>query len=682
MNRLKHILRHRYLFKVLAVITLLLAILFTSFYQKKSVYLEDETYFKGIVYKKKITDNKEIYYIKAKEKLVINYYNISSNTISIGDEVEIIGSIKIPSNNTIPNLFNYKRYLYHNDIFYTVTAKSIKKIANNTNVIYAIKEKINNRIDKIYKSNEYIKLFVLGDTSSLDEEVLNSYRENGISHLFSISGMHISLFASILLYVLKRISYNNYYNYGMVILFLIFYSLLVGSSPSVLRSLIMYILFSINKVLNLKIKSIDIMCIVLIIMLSYKPYYIYDISFQYSYLISFSLVLFSYKLKVIKNKILKSLYISLISFFISFPICIYNFYQVNVLSIILNIFLIPLVSTIIFPLSLLSFIIPIISYPLSIFTKILEGVSLFISKYKLGIISFPKPSIYMIIIYYLFILLFLHNKKYFYIFLLMIFNKILIYLNPNYEMIYFDVGQGDSTFIKFPYNQENILIDTGGVINSSYSLTNNKTIPYLQSKGIKKIDYLILTHGDYDHMGEAINLVNNFKVEKVIFNCGEFNDLEKALIKVLDKKHIKYYSCIKELNIDNNKLYFLNNKDYGNENDNSSVIYTELNNHKFLFMGDAGINVEEDLIEMYNLTDIDVLKVGHHGSKTSSSEEFINSINSKYSIISVGKNNRYGHPNDIVLENLKETQIYRTDKDGSIMFKINKNKLEIKTCIP
>ena len=98
-------------------------------------------------------------------------------------------------------------------------------------------------------------------------------------------------------------------------------------------------------------------------------------------------------------------------------------------------------------------------------------------------------------------------------------------------------------------------------------------------------------------MGEAINLVNNFKVEKVIFNCGEFNELEQELIKVLDKKKIKYYFCIKELNINDNKLYFLNNKDYGNENDNSNVIYTELNNYKFLFMGDAGIEKEKDILD-------------------------------------------------------------------------------------
>ena len=183
-------------------------------------------------------------------------------------------------------------------------------------------------------------------------------------------------------------------------------------------------------------------------------------------------------------------------------------------------------------------------------------------------------------------------------------------------------------------------------------------------------------------MGEAINLVNNFKVEKFIFNCGEFNDLEKELIKVLDKKKIKYYFCIKELNIDNNRLYFLQTKEYDNENDNSNVIYTELNGYKFMFMGDAGVDKEKDILERYNLSNIDVLKVGHHGSKTSSGRDFINEINPKYSIISVGKNNRYGHPNKEVLDNLNNSKIYRTDKQGSIMFKIKNNRLKIETCSP
>ena len=189
-------------------------------------------------------------------------------------------------------------------------------------------------------------------------------------------------------------------------------------------------------------------------------------------------------------------------------------------------------------------------------------------------------------------------------------------------------------------------------------------------------------HGDADHIGEASNIINNLKVEKVIFNCGSYNNLEKELIYVLDKKKIKYYSCIKELNIDNNKLYFLQTKEYDNENDNSNVIYTQINGYKFMIMGDASTTTEKEILNKYNLSDIDVLKVGHHGSRTSSSKEFINEINPKYSVISVGKNNRYGHPNKEVLGNLNNSKIYRTVQDGSVMFKIKNNKLRIETCSP
>ena len=192
----------------------------------------------------------------------------------------------------------------------------------------------------------------------------------------------------------------------------------------------------------------------------------------------------------------------------------------------------------------------------------------------------------------------------------------------------------------------------------------------------------MLSHGDYDHMGEAINLVENFKVEKVIFNCGPYNDLENELIEVLDKKKIKYYSYIKELNVDNNKLHFLQTKEYDNENENSNVIYMELNGYKFMFMGDAGVEKEKDILEKYNVSKIDVLKIGHHGSKTSSDKNFIDEMNPKYSVISVGKNNRYGHPNKEVLNNLDNSKIYRTDRDGSIMFKIKNNKLKLKACSP
>ena len=192
----------------------------------------------------------------------------------------------------------------------------------------------------------------------------------------------------------------------------------------------------------------------------------------------------------------------------------------------------------------------------------------------------------------------------------------------------------------------------------------------------------ISPHGDADHMREASYLVNNINVEKVIFNCGEYNNLEKELIKELNNKGIRYFSCVNDINIGDHKLEFLNTGVYGNENDSSSVIYFKYNDYKFLFMGDASVERENDILEKYKLSNIDFLKVGHHGSNTSSGDFFINNINPKYSIISVGKDNRYGHPNEEVLDTLNDSKIYRTDQDGSIMFKIKKDKLQIETCSP
>ena len=164
------------------------------------------------------------------------------------------------------------------------------------------------------------------------------------------------------------------------------------------------------------------------------------------------------------------------------------------------------------------------------------------------------------------------------------------------------------------------------------------------------------------------------KLSNLVLSCQPCNRKKREI--VIDGQYKEL------LNIDNNKLYFLQTKEYDNENDNSNVIYSELNVYKFMFMGDAGIDKEKDILDKYNLSNVDVLKVGHHGSKTSSSKEFINVINPKYSIISVGKNNRYGHPNKEVLNNLENSKIYRTDQDGSIMFKIKNNKLKIETYNP
>ncbi len=622
MKRLRHILQSKHLIKIITIIIFIITLLYTNYYPFKSKYTKDDKEFIGIVTKYEVKEDKITIEIKAKEKLLITYkyQDKEFNNLSYGDKIKVKGTLITPSKNTNQNTFNYQKYLYYKKIYYLVEATSINKIANNHNYLYTIKNILYQKIDKL-KSSNYIKTLLFCD-NTLSKEIKESYRINGISHLFSVSGMHINFFVSIIYLYLNKITYNKRIKYLITNIFIIIYLILFPSS-SLLRSAVMSILYSINYLLKLKIKKIDILLLTLGVSLLINPFIIYDLGYIYSYTITFFLVLSSSTLKN-KNKINKIIYISLLSFLVSIPITIYNSYEINIISILLNIILFRIISIIILPLTILTYIFPILDSILYLFTSTLETISLFISKIKITKIIFPKPSLLIIALYYIIFLLSYQNKKYFYLnIILLIIIYISPYLNSNFEIVMFEVGEADCHLIKYPYNKNTILIDTG---KNEYKI-KNEVIPYLKSIGIKKIDYLIITHGDLDHMGEGINLVNNFKVEKVIFNCGPYNDLEQELIKVLDKKKIKYYSCIKELNIDNNKLYFLQTKEYDNENDNSNVIYSELNVYKFMFMGDAGIDKEKDILDKYNLSNVDVLKVGHHGSKTSSSKEFINVIN-------------------------------------------------------
>ena len=700
MIRLKRILQHRYFFGILAFCFILYSLFVYYFINFKSYYNGFEKSLQGTVNSYNINGDKLTIYLKVKEIVIVNYYFKSLNektyfedNLKLGDLISVEGELEEPERNSVFNGFDYNKYLYNKHIYYLMNANNISIMEKNSGLLFYFKNLVMDRINGISKSKGYIMIFILGDKSFIDNEVKESYQNNGISHLFAVSGMHISLFAGIMLFFLKRVSYNNYFNCGMVCLFLLFYLFLAGFPASLLRASVMFILFSINKVFNLKISNLNILFMVIITILFIDPFYLFDIGFQFSYLISGTLIMMRRKIGVIKSKLKRSFYVSLVCFLVSFPICIYNFYGTNFISVLFNIFYIPFVSIIVFPLSLITFVFPFLDSFLYSSIFVMERISLFISSINFGYIIFPKVNFCVYFIYYIVIFLSFWKIEFVLLFLVMLLiHKGYIYFNSNLYVYYLDVGQGDSALIRLPNNSGNILIDTGGKFSyemekwrekrSKYSIVKSSTIPFLKSFGIKKLDYLILSHGDFDHMGEAINLIDNFNVEKVIFNCGEFNDLEKELIKVLDKKKIRYYLCIKELNIDNNELYFLQTKEYDNENDNSNVIYTELNGYKFMFMGDAGVDKEKDILDKYNLSNVDVLKVGHHGSKTSSSKSFINEINPKNSIISVGKNNRYGHPNKEVLYILEDSKIYRTDQDGSIMCKIKKNKLRIETYSP
>lgn len=684
MRSLKTILQYNKLFIVFFIFLCIYILLFTKIIKYESKLDIRKNVFEGVITSIKFEGDRLVLDVKGEERLIAYYYvkskeekNTILDVIHHGDKIMLKGTLKVPFNNTIPNNFNYKKYLYNKKIYYTLSVDSYEIIKNNKNILYKIKDKLYKKIINLDNSDYYLA-FILGDKTLLSSEIYNSFQSNGISHLLALSGMHINILLLIINMFLKKFKESKRIIITSIIL--IIFLILTGLTASLQRATIFYILKNINNKFNLRYSNIKLLFIVAFIILFINPFLIYDLGFIYSFIVCFGIFYYSDFIK--GNYVVKLFKLSLVTFLFSMPITIMVNYEVNLSSIFINMLFVPWISLIVYPLSLISFIIPILN-PLFGFTiNITNNMNMLFSKISL-IINIPKLSIILIILFYL-VLLVRKKKLYICLFLILIFGKVIVLFDKNYYVYFFDIGQGDASVLVSPHQKEVLMIDTGGKItyekeewqksNKTYNISDG-VIKFLKSKGITKLDYLIISHGDQDHAGDALNIIKKLNVKKVVLNNGSTNSLEKKIIntnvKITNNYNLKYFNVIN-----------LNNGFYDNENDASLVNYITFLKYKFLFMGDAPKNVEEKIIEKYNLFNIDVLKVGHHGSKTSSSKNFIDKIIPKYSVISVGRNNRYGHPHEEALSNLINTKILRTDSDGTITFKINKNKFDIDFCKP
>lgn len=639
----------------------------------------------GIVDKIKINDDVLVITIKDlnNELLLIKYYlkNNKYVDINLGYKIEVYGEfINIKKSTTI-NTFDYKKYSYNKRMFYIVNASYLKIVNKNIGIIYKLKNNINNYFST-YKNGKYLKLILLGDKSEMDSEIIESFRNNGYSHLFAISGMHVSFITSFILLLLKKIKVKEEKRYLIAIIFLFIYLMVIGNSPSIVRAFLFFLLLSINKIYYFYIDVINIFILTLSITLLINPFYIYDLGFLYSFIISLSLILSSHILNKYKNYFVKLAITSVISFLASIPITLYNFYELNILGIIYNLFYVPFVTFILFPLSIIILILKPLSFIYDFFILILENTSILLNNITFGKLIFGKLNIIIYVLYLILFLIALYKNKIIIIYFVLLVSHYFYFDIFNYSYLtMLDIGQGDSFLLHS--RGETVLIDTGGIMNyykkSNNTLVKNITLPYMKSMGIRKIQKLILTHGDYDHLGEALYLIEKFRVDKVLINEGHINYLENKIIEKFNNVEISFEG--KTFNVGD--FYFQElNTDLKDENDSSSIYYVTNGKIKILFTGDASKKSESYVINNYNIENIDILKVGHHGSNTSSGKSFINKINPKIALISVGENNKFNHPNKETLEVLKNSKIYRTDLDGSITIKFKNNKLKIETCSP
>lgn len=618
--------------------------------------------------------------IDANEKLIGRYYfktkaekELFIKSVDVYDTLRLDGELEEAEGSKDIYSFDYKQYLKSKNINYIIKIDKITLISKEKSFFKGIKCFLLKR-----NSNPYIKAFIFGNNKSIITDVMSSYQEIGISHLFAISGMHVGLLTLVISKLLMKLNIKEKYIFIIISLFLFFYLFITGVSPSILRAIFFYLFFSINKIYNFNIKGVNIFLLIFSISLLVNPYYIHEVSFLYSYTISFSILLVGNKIS--NGSYFKRLFLtSLISFIVSFPITIYFFNQINILSVFYNILFVPFISMIVFPLSIITYIIPFFEPIFNIFISLMEFLALKFNSISFSKLIFPSLPRYYYVLYIIGVIIFIsyfYNKKIISvlpILLLALFNYLYsVFFSQNYLM-FLDVGQGDSILIHS--KDKTMVVDTGGVMNYSRekwqerknkkSLTNYVTIPVLKKLGIRKIDYLVLTHGDFDHMGEALKLIKQYRVEDIYLNQGNFNLLEKKVIKKY--RHVYQIREKEEIVLGNINIVQIN-KEFSDENDSSSILLMYYKNKKILLAGDASKKSEEYILNKYNIGKIDVLKIGHHGSKTSTSDELLKELRPSLAIISCGKNNRFNHPHQETIDKLKKYKIkyLRTDISGTI----------------
>ncbi|MFA3782051.1 DNA internalization-related competence protein ComEC/Rec2 [Melioribacteraceae bacterium 4301-Me] len=642
-----------------------------------------------------------------------NKLNKLVNVLKPGNKIKVKGTLTEPRGQRNPGEFDYRRYL--NDkgiasILSTYNTSNLLIIDSSKSIfksiVYEIRLRINNRIKKLYDSTTagLIKSLLLADKKEISFSDKGNFINAGVMHVLAVSGLHVGYILLIFLFLLSRI--NIYLRYIFTILGLVVFLIITNSPPSVFRAVVMAVIFIISVMTNRNYNGYNALALSALVVLLIKPTELFNAGFQLSFLAVLS-ILYFYPLfnntinrLNVKSNMLKSLLlfisVSIAAQVGTLPITIIYFQKLSLIAIFTNLIVIPLVGIIV-GLAILSLAVSYLSFGVAL---VYASVTNFLSSFLFWIINktgsikyshlylnhFSNLDLFFYFISLLFLVIFFKKfsslkSKIILCFLVIVNYAAFSTLDDNsflaknkLTIVAIDVGQGDSFLIKFP-NGTSALIDAGNS-TSSYDNGMRTIYPLIKYLDIDTINYAFISHVDADHYAGFLSLFNTGIVKKVykpLLDSSLSKDvqLEKYLHQL--NLPVRYYEK-SILRVGNTRIYILNDfytNKYFSENDRSGFLKIAYGNNSFLFTGDAGLKVEDYYINRYrDFLKSDLLKVGHHGSKTSTGDYFLKTVIPKYALISVGIKNKFNHPSREVINRLisNKIKVFRTDLNGAVVF--------------
>lgn len=547
------------------------------------------------------------------------------------------------------------------------------------------------------------KALLAGDKTDWTREEMDELVALGITHLFAISGLHVGLLTLALRAVLLRLSIRHETVRLLLIAGLPFYALLVGGSPSVWRASVMTIVLLLVTDRSLSIRSDDAWSISLIVLLLVKPSFLLYPSFQLSYGATFFILFSSSLLKRMNRPFVQLTFVSFVTEAGLYPLSLYHFYEVSTISLFMNALYVPLYSYVILPMQFilygLTYVEPLFSFVLFVY----EPFRAFVREWTTTFASLPynkwiggalSPIAVALLVGWTVVLLVRLEtngrwQQSLLLFALPIaFLVIRPYTDAHASVTFLDVGQGDSIVIEHPYRRQVTVIDTGGLARwegeewkrkrQPFEVGTRIVVPYLKARGIGTIDTLVVTHADSDHMEAADELIEQLRVKTLhYFERDEPKRLMEELLRVAERERVdvKNVSAGDEFERSGWTFRYLSpdarRATVGSDNDASLVAEWTNGRVTYVFMGDAEEEAERELAERYVRPAGKVfLKAGHHGSRTSTTERWLDVVRPDGVILSVGRNNRYNHPHDEVIERLTDrgVTIRSTAEEGTIRF--------------